>query len=32
MATEIDFAFDFEGATFDLNDSQDREIVRFILS
>jgi len=32
MASEIDFAFDFEGATFDLNDPEDREIVRFILS
>ena len=32
MATAIEPAFDFQGATFDLNDSQDIEIVRFILS
>lgn len=32
MATAIEPAFDFEGATFDLNSQEDREIVRFILS
>lgn len=31
-APETDAAFDFGGATFDLDDARDREVVRFILS